>query len=113
MTPLLNGGSFLALREKPGPCPGPGWQLLAAPGKRGIAGEKGPQGNRGPAGVAGPPGKDATTLVGWDIDRSAYSVAPVMSDGTSGPPLNLRALFGAVHGRSRLGRWPYERRDSL
>ena len=41
MTPLLNGGSFLALREKPGAGPGPGWQLLAAPGKRGIAGKKG------------------------------------------------------------------------
>ena len=37
----LNGGSFLALRDKPGACPGPGWQLLAAPGKRGVAGEPG------------------------------------------------------------------------
>jgi hypothetical protein len=86
----LNGGSFLALRDKPGPCPGPGWQLLAAPGKRGIAGERGQQGDRGPA---GPPGKDATTLVSWEVDRAAYAVTPLMSDGTSGPPLNLRELF--------------------
>lgn len=31
----LNGASFIALRAKPGPCPGPGWQLLAGQGKRG------------------------------------------------------------------------------
>jgi hypothetical protein len=24
----LNGGSFIALKDAPGPCPGPGWQLL-------------------------------------------------------------------------------------
>src|SRR4051794_34566293 len=35
----LNGGSFLALRNKPGACPGLGWQLLAAPGKRGTSSE--------------------------------------------------------------------------
>jgi hypothetical protein len=89
----LNGGSFLALRDKPGPCPGPGWQLTAAPGKRGVAGDRGPQGDRGPAGVVGPPGKDAARLVCWYIDRAAYTVTPVMSDGTRGPPLNLRELF--------------------
>src|SRR5262249_3133942 len=55
----LNGGSFLALHDKPGRCPGPGWQLLASPGKRGVAGERGPQG------PAGPPGKDAVKLVRW------------------------------------------------
>jgi hypothetical protein len=89
----LNGGSFLALRDKPGPCPGPGWQLLAAPGKRGAAGERGPKGDRGPAGIDGPSGKDATTIACWTVDRAAYTVSPVMSDGTIGPPLNLRGLF--------------------
>src|SRR5262245_30350557 len=89
----LNGGSFLALRDKPGLCPGPGWQLLAAPGKRGVAGERGPQGDRGPAGVTGSPGKDTATVICWDVDRAAYTVTPIMSDGTSGPPLNLRGLF--------------------
>jgi hypothetical protein len=29
----------------------------------------------------------------WTLDRAAYTVTPVMSDGTSGPPLNLRGLF--------------------
>jgi hypothetical protein len=86
----LNGGTFLALHDKPGPCPGSGWQLLSAPGKRGAAGEPGPQGERGPA---GPPGKDAATIVCWAIDRSAYTITPVMSDGNIGPPLNLRGLF--------------------
>jgi hypothetical protein len=89
----LNGGSFLALHDKPGVCPGPGWQLLAGPGKRGVAGEKGPQGDRGPAGVAGAPGRDGATIVCWEVDRAAYTVTPVMSDGTNGPPLKLRGLF--------------------
>jgi hypothetical protein len=89
----LNGGSFLALRDKPGPCPGPGWQLLTAPGKRGVAGERGPQGDRGSTGAAGLPGKDAAVIVFWTTDRAAYTVTPIMSDGTSGPPLNLRGLF--------------------
>jgi hypothetical protein len=86
----MNGGSFLALRDTPGACPGPGWQLLAAPGKRGVAG---PQGDRGPAGIAGPPGKDAARIVGWALDRRAYNVTPIMTDGSSGPALNLRGLF--------------------
>jgi hypothetical protein len=67
--------------------------LVAAPGKRGVAGERGPQGDRGPTGAAGPPGKDAATIVCWTVDRASYTVTPVMSDGTSNPPLNLRSLF--------------------
>jgi hypothetical protein len=86
----LNGGSFLALHDRPGVCPGPGWQLLCAQGKRGATGEPGP---RGPIGVAGPPGHDAEIIIGWAVDRTSYTVTPVMSDGTSGPPLNLRGLF--------------------
>jgi hypothetical protein len=86
----LNGGSFLALHDKPGACPGAGWQLLASPGKRGATGEPGP---RGPTGIAGPSGVDAAAVVGWKIDRAAYTVVPIMSDGSSGPPLNLRGLF--------------------
>jgi hypothetical protein len=89
----LNGGSFLALRDKPGECPGPGWQLLAAPGKRGVAGERGTHGDRGPAGTAGPPGRDAAQIVGWTMDRNEYTVTPVLSDGSNGSPLNLRGLF--------------------
>jgi hypothetical protein len=59
-------------------------------GKRGVTGEPGP---RGPIGVAGAPGHDAEIIIGWAVDRTSYTVTPVMSDGTSGPPLNLRELF--------------------
>jgi hypothetical protein len=31
----LNGGSFIALKDNPGECPGSGWQLLASAGARG------------------------------------------------------------------------------
>jgi hypothetical protein len=86
----LNGGSFLALHDKPGVCPGPGWQLLCAQGKRGVTGEPGP---RGATGIAGPSGADAVAIVGWNIDRAAYTVVPIMSDGSRAPPLNLRGLF--------------------
>jgi hypothetical protein len=30
-----NGGSFIAIKDDPGTCPGEGWQLLAGQGKRG------------------------------------------------------------------------------
>ena len=41
---VLNGASFIALRDAPGPCPGPGWQLMAGQGRRGQSGERGPAG---------------------------------------------------------------------
>jgi hypothetical protein len=31
--------------------------------------------------------------VGWVLDRGEYRITPRMSDGTLGPPLELRALF--------------------
>lgn len=48
----LNGAAFGAKHDNPGPCPGEGWQLLAAQGKRGKPGEKGPTG----VGLRGLPG---------------------------------------------------------
>jgi hypothetical protein len=51
---VLNGASFGARRDDPGPCPGDGWQLIAAQGKRGNAGERG-AGARGERGLPGPP----------------------------------------------------------
>ncbi len=55
----LNGGSFIAKRDAPGPCPGDGWQLLAGRGKPGqsIKGDKGDS-------VKGDPGRDAEEIVG-------------------------------------------------
>src|SRR5215470_8758120 len=78
-----NGGSFVALKDAPGSCPGPGWQLLASQGKRGAAGEKGERGPRGDAGASG------ATIVGWKIERERYVATPIMSDGSKGPPLDL------------------------
>lgn len=43
----LNGGSFVARKDDPGHCPGEGWQMVAARGKRGEPGES----------VKGEPGK--------------------------------------------------------
>jgi hypothetical protein len=74
----LDGASFIARRDNPGPCPGSGWQLLAKQGARGVAGPK------------GEPGK---TIASWVVDRGAYIVRPKFSDGSVGPALELRELF--------------------
>jgi hypothetical protein len=86
----LNGGSFIALKDAPGPCPGAGWQLIASQGKRGPPGEKG---ERGPPGLRGDPGLSGATIRDWKIDRAHYVATPVMTDGGEGPPLDLRGLF--------------------
>ena len=84
------GSSWVALKDSPGTIPGPGWQLIASQGKRGVAGEKGERGERGPQGN---PGLSGATIRGWKIDRERYVATPVMSDGRDGPPLELRGLF--------------------
>ena len=86
----FNGGSFVARKDAPGPCPGSGWQLLASQGKRGVAGARGERGERGPK---GDPGLSGVTICDWKIDRARYVATPVMSDGREGPPLELRGLF--------------------
>ena len=58
----LNGASFSAKRDNPGPCPGEGWQLMATQGKQGKPGERG---ERGLKGDAGPP------VVGLSISKDA------------------------------------------
>jgi hypothetical protein len=84
------GGSFIALEDAPGPCPGSGWQLLASHGKRGAAGEQGERGAQGPQGT---PGLSGATIRSWKIDREKYVATPIMSDGSKGPPLELSELF--------------------
>jgi hypothetical protein len=76
-----DGGTFVARRNHPGPCPGDGWQLMARQGARGVAGER------------GAPGRDAPTIKSWKVDRQHFLVIPVMSDGREGPVLELRELF--------------------
>jgi hypothetical protein len=83
----FNAGSFAALKDQPGPCPGPDWQLLAGPGKRG---EKGLPGERGPRGAQG---DDGSVIIGWLTDADNYKATPVMGDGSSGPPIDLGEIF--------------------
>jgi hypothetical protein len=87
---MVNGSSFVALRDWPGSCPGDGWHLLASRGSRGNRGESGA---RGIMGLRGERGEAAPTIRSWEIDRMRYTATPVMSDGFRGPPLELRALF--------------------
>jgi hypothetical protein len=86
----LNGGSFMARRDGPGPCPGPDWQLIASPGKQGERGRNGERGAIGPRGVEGPSG---ATILEWRLEPAAYRAIPIMSDGTDGPALELRGLY--------------------
>ena len=87
----LNGGSFIAKKDNPGPCPGAGWQLIASQGKRGDKGERGLQG------ISGAP----VVIQKWRLDRDNYVAVPVMSDGCEGPPLELRPLFEQFHTDAR------------
>lgn len=59
----LNGGSFIAVKDAPGPCPGGGWQLLASRGSRGEKGDRGERGMPGDRGERGLPGRDGETPV--------------------------------------------------
>jgi hypothetical protein len=81
---MVNGSAFIALHDSPGACPGPGWRLLAAVGKRGCRGTTGPKGEPGMT----PPG-----ISSWHVDAKAFTVTPVLSDDTRGPPLELLGLF--------------------
>ena len=55
----LNGGSFIARCDNPGPCPGERWQLLTKQGKQGPQGLRG---EPGPRGLQGPPGPAVRTV---------------------------------------------------
>jgi hypothetical protein len=84
---VINGSSFVALKDSPGVCPGDDWQLLCSRGSRGGRGLKGERGFIGPRGEHGP------IIKSWQIDRATYSATPIMADGSAGPALELRALF--------------------
>jgi hypothetical protein len=97
----LTGGSFIARKDDPGPCPGPGWQLLVSRGKTGDRGQPGPRGPQGERGERGEPGESAPEILGWRIDRENFRAIPVMSDGDDGPALELRGLFEQFHSEVR------------
>ena len=69
----MNGASFVAKSDDPGPCTGDGWQLMSAQGKRGKQGEEGPKGNPGPKGPA---------VIGLGIDENGIQTLR-NADGTT------------------------------
>jgi hypothetical protein len=92
----LEGSSYIARQGSPGPCPGEGWRILASAGSTGPQGISGPRGDRGPRGLtgeAGPKGAPGAVIVGWTPDYASFKATPIMSDGSEGPPLDLRPFF--------------------
>jgi hypothetical protein len=85
----LHGAEWRARQDVPGTLPGDGWALAAK------AGERGKRGEIGPTGMRGLPGNPAPVIVEWAMRD--YRAVPVFSDGSAGPPLDLRALFEQYH----------------
>src|SRR5262249_47394248 len=77
-----NGSAFVAKRDRPGACPGDGWELLASKGNRGERGGPGPRGMTGARGAPAP----APGITRWIIDKTRFVAQPVMSDGSVGAP---------------------------
>ena len=71
-----DGGSWVALQDAPGPCPGDGWQLVAS---RGKAGPLGPRGADGERGYPGPPGPAPQ---GFSVDEAGL-LTLTLSDGSA------------------------------
>lgn len=94
----LNGSSFIARTDDPGPCPGEGWQLIASAGR---PGKQGPKGERGEAGLRGERGLPAPAILGWKIDRASYTATPIMADNSDVEPLQLRPFFEQFDGEAR------------
>ena len=84
---MTGGSSFVALTDKPGDCPGAGWQLYSSAGRAGKPGLRGERGERGEPGPAAP------RIVDWKTDLVHYRATPIMSDGSKAPPLELRGFF--------------------
>lgn len=71
----MNGASFVAKRDDPGECPGEGWQLMAAQGKRGQPGERG-------LGVRGDPGRPGPAIAAVGMDEQGL-LTLVNADGST------------------------------
>lgn len=72
----LNGVTFIAKKDDPGPCPGSGWQLMSAMAKKGDKGDRGEPGIKGNPGLPGPGLKSAT------VDPNTALVTMVNGDGS-------------------------------
>jgi hypothetical protein len=89
----LNGSSFIARHDDPGPCPGDGWQLIASAGRAGKPGPKGERGEQGLRGLSG------VSVVRGEIDRKTYTLKLIMSDGNE-VPVPCRGFFEQYHDES-------------
>jgi hypothetical protein len=84
---MLNGSSFVARHDDPGPCPGDGWQLFTSVGKRG---QQGPKGERGERGATGPLAT-APRIASTEIDAD-YNLVILHSDNSC-ETIPLRPAF--------------------
>lgn len=76
----LNGSSFVAKVDNPGPCPGEGWQLVASRGARGQEGGRGERGAPGPSVMALHVDDDGRqTLVNADGSEVSCDLYPLLS----------------------------------
>jgi hypothetical protein len=91
------GSAFAACKDKAGACPGPDWQLLASRGSRGE------RGGRGPRGMSGGRGEPAPAIKGWLINKAKFTASPILTNGSVGAPLELRALFQEFLDQTRTG----------
>lgn len=91
----FNGAEWRARRDDPGPLPGDGWAMSARQGK------PGPKGERGDPGIQGPVGKAGQTVKITEWIRDGYRALPIMSDGSIGPPLDVREFFELYHSEAR------------
>ena len=82
----FNGTEWRAKRDAPGELPGDGWAIASKVGERGKRGDIGPRGERG---------LPAAVQIGWEVKD--FRAVPLMSDGSRGPPLDLRVLFEQYH----------------
>lgn len=89
----FNGASFVARRDDPGPCPGDGWQMVAAQGRRGNPGEPGRHGDPGTPGLPGP------AVKAMEIDDDGI-LALTHGDG-SRVTLDLYPLLSRLDGAKR------------
>jgi hypothetical protein len=55
-------------------------------------------------GLRGERGAAAPTIRDWEIDRTRYVATPIMSDGSRGSSLELRALFEQFFAETSNGR---------
>lgn len=86
----LDGGSFVAVNDEPGVCPGEGWSQIVRRGK------PGPKGDRGEGGLPGQPAPRLLTLRALP----GYMAQPIFDDGSEGQPFTVRAWFEYHEGLS-------------